>query len=55
MVNVACHTVKKSGVSRGWGRDRSLQTMRCEIILDMFGKSRRLMTPAGAEGDGGSG
>lgn len=34
----------------GEGEGTPSQEMRCEIILDMFGKCCRLMTPAGEEG-----
>lgn len=49
MVNVVCHTVKRSGFLGGGGT-HTIAEIQCEIILDMFGKSSRLMTPAGEEG-----
>lgn len=48
------HSVKTRATSRG-GEGTQLQKMWCEIIPDMFGKSRRLMTRGGEAGMGGDG
>lgn len=50
MVNVVRHTVKTKAVQGG--ADGSAEKIRCEIILDMFGKHCLVTTAAGRAMDG---